>query len=150
MLSFEFLIIQDMKLGKVAPLMNMINGLGDSQDLVFRASFYSNAIDTEACPVNYTTEKLLKVSEMQAGADVSLNWVDKDLPNLVTAYNSAEVAAESSIMMLLWCRPAEFQWKDQETLVGQARISLSDMTDSRQSSTSLASGVAYSFQVGSL
>ena len=76
-------------------------------DLVFRASFYSSAIDTEACPVVYTNEIMRRISDVNPSVGLELGWEDKEIPNLATAFNSIEVAKEQSIMMLLWCRPAE-------------------------------------------
>ena len=118
------MIISELHLEKVPAL---ASNLGEMQDLVFRASFYSPAIDTEACPVVYTNEVMRRVSDINPSVGLELAWEDKEIPNLATAFNSLEVAKEQSIMMLLWCRPAEMHWRDQETLVGQARLSFKDL-----------------------
>ena len=61
------------------------------------------------------------------------------MPNLVTAYNTVDVAAQSSFLLLLWCRIHDSRIS-QEFLVGQARIKLDNMVQFKQ-----ADETSYSF-----
>ena len=63
-LNFEFLIIESLNLFQNVPLMQRLNPEIAQESLVLRISFYSEALDTETCPVIYSQEKELPAIEM--------------------------------------------------------------------------------------
>ena len=81
---------------------------------------------------------------MKANKRLTINWTDSELPNLVLAYNTIETAAQASFLVLLWCRPADPNYiREEEKLIGQARVSLADLT----SNVSAAGEIPFAFSL---
>ena len=104
MLEFEFLIIEDLQLSKIPYLAAQIGSMAPGDGFVIRTSIYSNSLDSAACPIMYSREKHIHTYDKQPDSSLNLNWIDIELPNLITAYNSVELASQESLLLLLWCR----------------------------------------------
>ena len=93
LLEFEFLIIENLSIGRIPHLASQVGSMAPADGLVLRASFFDTSIDTASCPVTYSREKHITTYDKTFDSEINLNWVDIELPNLVTAYNSLELAS---------------------------------------------------------
>ena len=58
-----------------------------------------------------------------------MTWDESEMPNLVSACNTVDLASQSSLLLLLWGRISDGVTvvPGQEFLLGQARIQLNDL-----------------------
>ena len=90
---------------KILPITQKIDTLYATENLIVRLSFYDASLDTEMCPVIYSAEKEILASDIASLKPLQITWLDTELPNLVTAYNTIALASQSfSILVLIWGR----------------------------------------------
>ena len=75
--------------------------------MIFRVSFYDAGLDTEKNPIIFSAEKRVAIAEIHQSPHLSLTWVDEEMPSLVTAYNTVQLASQSSLLMMIWCKTAD-------------------------------------------
>ncbi len=92
---------------KIVPLISKVNLAEATDNLILRLSFYESSLDTETCPVIYSAEKEITASEIVSEESHNFTWVDDELPNLITAYNTVNLATQCSIIVLLWVKIAD-------------------------------------------
>jgi len=72
--------------------MSKVNFEQATDNLIIRLSFYESSLDTETCPIIYSAEKEITASEIVSEESHNFTWVNEELPNLITAYNTMKLA----------------------------------------------------------
>lgn len=126
----EFVRIQGMRWSEIAQLTSRRDIGQPEADFALRVSFFDSSLDTEMCPIVYSAERMVSAQVMndteQEAASREIPWSEHELPNLVTAYNSVNLAKQCSLLMLVWMRVNDGR-ACQEQLIGQARIKMNDL-----------------------
>ena len=87
--------------------------------LQLRVSFFDFAIDTTACPITFSQEKLIYPQMLfNNNLQVTNEWDHKTLPCFYSALNQIELASKGRLVMLIWaCGPIE-HFPNEEMLLG--------------------------------
>ena len=92
-----------------------------------RLSFNAPMLDTDNCPVTFSSQKELLLPQVNDLNNIKFDWSIEDLPVLRTALNTIDLVKNSRLMMFIWIggHPS----LSQDILLGQVNLKLKNFVE---------------------